>query len=159
MHRLFISLISIEIALIFLHLILRLSFSSCEKLANENYSIETVETYHQVPIIKLTRLIRLSAYQVCLTPLVSPVTITEKQAAVTGTIRSNQSIDKMLKVEDGTSNFRKKSGKNSDSMAKTTPKRWLVKLLADEKAVALLLVFLKDTEVGSRECLAEREME
>lgn len=44
-------------------------------------------------------------------------------------------------------------------MARPTQKKWLAELLADEKAVAPLLVFLKDTKVGGREGAAEKAME
>ncbi len=45
-------------------------------------------------------------------------------------------------------------------MAKTTrKKKWLAELLANEQAVGPLLVYLKDTEVGSREEAIEKRVE
>lgn len=42
-------------------------------------------------------------------------------------------------------------------MAKTAERKWLAELLADERAVAPLLVFLKDTGVVGREGATERQ--
>ena len=56
-------------------------------------------------------------------------------------------------------NIKKKPGQRRDSVAKATKKKWLAKLLADKHAVGLLLEFLKNTEVGSREGTAERMAE
>ena len=38
-------------------------------------------------------------------------------------------------------------------------RRWLGRLLANERAIRPVLKFLKDTEVGSREGARERELE
>lgn len=38
-------------------------------------------------------------------------------------------------------------------------KKWLAELLANERAIGPLLVYLKDTEVGSREGAVEKTME
>lgn len=64
----------------------------------------------------------------------------------------------MPKVEDKTSNLKDKSEKNRDSMAKTTPKRWLAKLLIDKKTMTMLLIFLNNTKVGGKKSIVEKEM-
>ena len=68
-------------------------------------------------------------------------------------------IRKVPEVEDRTSSFKKRSEQSRDSVAKTTRKKCLAELLADERAVAPLLVFSKDTEVGGREGATEKAME
>ncbi len=55
--------------------------------------------------------------------------------------------------------LRKGLGKIGIRWQRRPEKRWLEELLADERAVAPLLVFLKDTEVGGREGTAEKAME
>ena len=65
----------------------------------------------------------------------------------------------MSKVEDGTPGFEEKFGQDRDSVAEATRKKWLAELLANERAVGPLLVYLKDTEVGSREGAVEKTME
>ena len=69
---------------------------------------------------------------------------------------SHPLIRKVPEVEYRTSRFKKKSGQNSNDDPK---KIWLAELLADERAVAPLLVFLKDMEMGSREGATEKAME
>lgn len=63
------------------------------------------------------------------------------------------------KMEDGTPSFREKFGQDRDSMAETTKKKMVTELLANKRAVEPLLVYLKDTEVGSREGAVEKEGE
>lgn len=61
--------------------------------------------------------------------------------------------------EDRTSSLKVRSGQNRDLVVKTTRLKWLAELLADERAVAPLLVFLKDMEVGGKEGAAEKAIE
>lgn len=56
----------------------------------------------------------------------------------------------MPKVEDGTSGLEKRAEQARDPMAEMTGKNWLAELLSNDKIVGLLLLYLKDTEVGSR---------
>ncbi len=55
--------------------------------------------------------------------------------------------------------LRKGLGKIGIRWQRRPEKRWLAELLTDERALAPLLVFLKDTEVGGREGAREKAME
>lgn len=65
----------------------------------------------------------------------------------------------MSKVEDKTPSFKERFGQDKDLLAEATRRKWLTELLANEQIVGLLLLYLKNTEVGNRKGVLEKTIE
>ena len=62
-------------------------------------------------------------------------------------------------MEEETPSFEEEFGQVGGPVQRRPEKKWLAELLANERAVGPLLVYLNDTEVGSREGAVEKTME
>ena len=72
---------------------------------------------------------------------------------------SHTPVHKVSEVEDRTSSLKEESRQNRDSVAETTRKEMASRAVSKQRAVGPMLVYLRDTEVGSRESAVENAIE